>query len=74
MAIANLCVRLVLVGLLNFDAVLAFIGPCIASIFSEYNQQGATFRNLFISIRRSACFRRVFRPSSASGICQTITA
>ena len=27
---------------------LTFIGPCIANIFSEYNQQNATFLNLFI--------------------------
>ena len=27
-------------------------------IFSEFNQQDATFHNLFISVRRSACFRR----------------
>jgi len=33
-------------------------------IFSEYNQQDATFHNLFISVRRSTCFRRFFRPSS----------
>ena len=30
--------------------------------FSEYNQQDATFLNLFISVRRSTCFRRFFRP------------
>jgi len=50
--------------------------------FSEYNQQDATFLNLFISVRRSTCFRRVFRPSSGAQnctysvmyrICQTIT-
>jgi len=49
--------------------------------FSEYNQQDAMFLNLFISIRRSTCFRRFFHPSSgaqktehtASGICQNIT-
>ena len=43
---------------------LTFICPCIANIFAEYNQQDATFHNLFISVRRSACFRWVFRPSS----------
>ena len=26
-------------------------------IFVEYNQQDATFHNLFISVRRSMCFR-----------------
>ena len=45
---------------------LTFIGPCIANIFAKYNQQDATFHNLFISVRRSTCFRRVFRPSSGA--------
>ena len=31
-------------------------------IFAQYNQQDATFHNLFISVRRSTCFTRVFRP------------
>jgi len=48
---------------------LTFIGPCIANIFAEYNQQDATFHNLFISIRRSTCFRRFFRPSSGAQNC-----
>ena len=34
----------------------------ILMIFAEYNQKDATFHNLFISVRRSTCFRRVFRP------------
>jgi len=34
--------------------------------FSEFNQQDATFLNLFFSVRRSTCFRRVFRPSSGA--------
>jgi len=29
----------------------AFICPCIANILVEYNQQDATFHNLFISVR-----------------------
>ena len=45
---------------------LTLIGPCIANIFSEYNQQEATFLNLFISVRRSACFRQLF-PSVIRG-------
>ena len=45
---------------------LTFISPCMANIFAEYNQQGVTFHNLFISVRRSTCFRRVFRPSSGA--------
>jgi len=39
---------------------LTFICQCIANIFSYCNQQDATFLNLFISIIRSTCFRRVF--------------
>ena len=42
--------------------VSTFIGPCIANTFSECNQQDATFHNLFISVRRSTCFGRFFRP------------
>jgi hypothetical protein len=56
-----------------------FISPCIFSIFPKCNQQDATFLNIFISIKRSTCFRRFLRPSSgaqtvhtASGICQTL--
>jgi len=48
---------------------LTFKGPRIANIFSEYNQQDATFHNVFISVRRSTCFRRVFRPSSGAQKC-----
>ena len=50
-------------------ANLTFIGPCIANIYTEYKQQDATFHNLFISVRRSACFRRFFRPSSGAQNC-----
>jgi len=39
------------------------------SVFSVYNQQDATFFNLFISVRRSTCFRRLFRPSSGAQNC-----
>ena len=60
---------------------LTFIGSCIANIFTEYNQQDATFHNLIISVRSSTCFRRFFRPSSgaqnshtAPCICQTVNA
>jgi len=48
---------------------LTFIGPCIANIFSEYNQQDVTFLNLFISERRSTCFRPFSRPSSGAQNC-----
>ena len=62
---------------------LTFIGPCIANIILEYNQQVATFHSLFIPVRRSTCLRRGFLPSSAAQnctysvryrICQTVTA
>ena len=48
---------------------LTLTGPCVANMFSEYNQQDAKFLNLFISVRRSTCFRRVFRPSSGAQNC-----
>jgi len=38
-------------------------------IFAEYNQQDATFLNLFISVRCCTCFRRFFRPSSGAQNC-----
>ena len=47
------------------NVFLTFIGPCIADIFAEYKQD-ATFLNLFISVRRSTCFRWGFRPSSGA--------
>jgi len=37
--------------------------------FAKYNQQDATFHSLFISVRRSVCFRRFFRPSSGAQNC-----
>ena len=39
------------------------------SPFAEYSQQDAAFHNLFISVGRSTCFRRVFRPSSGAQNC-----
>jgi len=38
-------------------------------MFAECNQQYATFHNLFISVRRSTCFRRGFRPSPGAQNC-----
>ena len=38
-------------------------------IFAEYNQQDATFHNLFISARCCTCFRQFFRPSSGGQNC-----
>jgi len=40
--------------------LLTFIGPCIANVFAEYNQQDATFLNLFIYGRRRYMFQTVF--------------
>ena len=48
---------------------LSFIRLLIPSKFAEYNQQDATFHNLFISVRSSTCFRRFFRPSSGAQNC-----
>ena len=48
---------------------LTFIGPCITNMLAEYRQLDAVFLNLFISVRRSTCFRRVFRPSSGAQNC-----
>jgi len=47
----------------------SFIGPCNAKVFAKYNQQDATFHNLFISVRRSTCFRRFLHPSSGAQNC-----
>ena len=47
-----------------------FIGSCSANILAEYNQQDATFHNLFISVGRSTCFRRFFRPSSGCSLAR----
>jgi len=51
------------------SSILTFKCPCIANMFAEYNQQDTTFVNLFISVRRSTCFRRFFRPSSGVQNC-----
>ena len=53
----------------NKEECLTFICPCIANMFAEYNQQDATFLNLFISLRRSTCFRRLLCPSSGARNC-----
>ena len=37
--------------------------------FSACKKQDAKFHSLFISVRRSTCFRRVFRPSSGAQNC-----
>ena len=38
---------------------IKYTNKCIY-LFAQYNQQDATFHNLFISVRRSTCFRRFF--------------
>jgi len=43
--------------------------PRCVIIFAAYNQQEATFHDLFISVRRFTCFRRGFRPSSGTQNC-----
>ena len=40
---------------------------------TEYNQQDATFHNLFISVRHCICFRRFFRPSSGAKTAHTLS-
>jgi len=45
-----------------YSIFLKLIDRILGNMFAEYNQQTATFHNLFISVRRSTCFRRVFRP------------
>ena len=41
----------------------------IHDVFSKYNQQDATFLNLFTSIRHSKCFRWLFHPSLGAQNC-----
>jgi hypothetical protein len=47
-------------------SLLTFICPFIVSISLKYNQQDASFLDLFISINCSTCFRRFLRPSSGA--------
>jgi len=53
----------------NSGRNLTFIGPCIANIFPKYNQQDVTLLNLFISVKRSTCFRQFFSPPSGAQNC-----
>jgi hypothetical protein len=41
------------------------------NIFPQFNQQDSTFLNLFISIKRSTCFRRFLHPSSGAQTVRT---
>ena len=43
----------------SYSLHLTFIGLCNANIFTQYNQQDATFHNFFISVRRCT-FQTVF--------------
>ena len=46
-----------------------FMCLLILERFAEYNQQDATFHNLFISVRRSTCFIRFFHSPSGAQNC-----
>jgi len=41
----------------------------VEATFPKYNQQDATLLNLFISVKRSTCFRRFFCSSSEAQNC-----
>ena len=44
-------------------------GAKYVNLFAQYNEGDETFHNFFVSVRRSVCFRRVFRPSSGAQNC-----
>jgi len=46
-----------------------FLANLWKNIFAEYNQQDATFHDIFISVRCSTCFRRFSRPSIGAQNC-----
>ena len=60
----------------------AFMGPCLANIFSEYNQKFAKFLNFIYFCKTHYMFQTGFpvhhqelkTAHTASGICQTVTA
>jgi len=60
---------------------LIFIGPCIANIFSEHNQQDITFLKFSYFCKTLYMFQTVFSvpyqehktAHTTSGICQTVT-
>ena len=56
-------------GMNKVPLYLTFICTCIANTLAEYNQQDPTFHNLFISVRRFAYFRLLFRPTSGAQNC-----
>jgi len=53
----------------NWMSHIFYTKQLMAWSFAEYNQQGATFLNLFISVRHCTCFRRFFCPSSGAQYC-----
>ena len=51
---------------------ISYLGITIFTIIIKCSQSSTNkirFSNLFISVRRSTCFRRVFRPSSGAQNC-----
>ena len=60
--------------------ILTFIGLCVGNIFAEYNQQDATFLNLFlqdalhVSDGFSSHHQELKPAHTATGIGQTVTA
>ena len=58
---------------------LTFVGPCIANIFAEYNQQDGTFYIYFCKMLYMfqtgfpVHFQELKTAHTASGICQTNT-
>jgi len=44
----------------QFDPKACHLTWQTGTLFAEYNQEDATFLNLFISVRRSTCYKRVF--------------
>ena len=46
---------------MNSDEIsLTFIGPCIANVFSEYNEQDVTFLKFIYSCKTFYMFQTVF--------------
>ena len=60
--------RILIITQITVDTTKRICIYC-CNIFSEYNQQDATFHSLFISVRRSTCFRRFLRSSSIAQNC-----
>jgi len=54
-------------GFMNYRRLKFHLRQCLN--IRSVNQQDATFHSLFISVRRSTCFGRFFRPSSGAQNC-----